>query len=306
MSTDTTTTDTEFSGFSIEYFSGFVVPPEDDSIAFNPVFASSKNQSNLDELLRGVPSDPDGLCFDYSKFSDFEDIDLSSYSEQSEEAMSDQDMSEMEDLQASNVHHESIPEESLLDLSAPFNVSVGDEGSRTMLITNGAKGGGDLIMSEGHGRSLSKNRTLKDGNMTFTCASNFKLTGCRAQCTVKDPNVIMRERGDERGTDVHVYYIEMGKDFWEATENCMQHSVNCPTIPGNLERILFLNECKKLALKSEYDSWGAMAILKLAKDNVCSANLVKDFFPKEQNTCKMINRIRQEIRARPPKKDGSN
>ena len=67
-----------------------------------------------------------------------------------------------------------------------------------------------------------------------------------------------------------------------------------------------MNECKRLALISQYDSWDAKAILKLARTNVCSANSVKDFFPTEHNTCKMINRIRQENRARPPKKDGSN
>ena len=74
------------------------------------------------------------------------------------------------------------------------------------------------------------------------------------------------EHGDEPDTGVHVYELEKDKDYWvENVPHHKEHCEDCPMVPGNYEKILLLNECKRLALDNQYDTVDARNILRLAK-----------------------------------------
>ena len=291
--------DSSFHGFPTPDFLGF---GPSDQIDFDPLLASTAI------LGDNTPSCLKENTFDYSRESR-PDIDLSNQSISSNGS----DISSPDNIvmSASDSSPEIVAEpnheEALLDLSPPFSVVEGDETNELVLIIKGSERGGNILVSKCHGHIFIKNRDLNSGNIKFRCTGN-KYNGCYAQCEVRNPMVIMRENGDEPDTGVHVYTLKKNVDYWVDKKNPKhsQHSDNCPMIPGNREKILYINECKRLALNNLYDTVDARRIAREAKGVICSPSTVTTHFPSERNICKMINRVRQDHRARPPKKDGSN
>ena len=167
-------------------------------MGFDPALSSTR------VLGEDTPSFLKENTFDYSGSSK-PDINLSTSSSQSmssiNSTISNPDNCVMSDASDNNpeIIPEHNPQEELLDLSPPFNVTEGDEGLRLILIIKGTKNSGDILVSECHGHNFIKNRERKNGNLTFRCTGN-KYHGCYAQCEVKDPKKIMRERGDEPDT----------------------------------------------------------------------------------------------------------
>ena len=291
----------DFTGFDNETlnFSGFM----DTSMVFEPPFYSSMTSTALNTRLANIPPEERSLNFDISEMSEGEE----DCSEAFDEAMFFPNHSTDENPQSVSVQSERDSEEDILDISPAFNVLPEEEEMQVKLIIKGSALGNNVVVSKDYGHAFNRNKPANktDGSETHRCKGYGKY-GCKAQVRLRKPLEIMRDRGIEPDTGVHIIDLKPGVDFWVTKPEFNHHSDNCPTLPGNYEKILVVNECKRLALNPLYDSVHARNIVKEAKAEYITIDTPTQVMPNEHNLCKMINRVRQAHRARPPRADGSD
>lgn len=296
-------------------FSGWGPSPEVEecsmdvsNVQFDPPLVSSMNTEALSSRLQNIGNQLGVLIFSTSgeESRERDDTPPSLNDESILSEVSDRTIDDLDLPIGVPPQRRDIAEESMLDISTAFNVVEGNACLRPLFIVKGSRTGGPLIVSEHQGFELVKNKEVKKGTMlSMRCKhSTTEHIKCKAMCHMSHPDDIMRAHGDVPGSDgLYSYFLEWGTNIFKKHD---QHSENCPMIPGNREKILFLNECKNLALKDDFIDKGAMVIVEAARAIHVTPDTITDHFPDAKNTCKMINRWKFGHRARPPRVDGSD
>ena len=291
-----------FSGFPMELsntadlvdFSGFELPEVPPS--FRPNLHSTHNLESILPVQTRSPL----FTYDVSSFIGYGDLSNSELSD----LIDDVDDSG-EHLQNATILPVANVEEPYRDITPPFDVAEGIQGERLMVLMRGTSKGKPCIVYEATGQVLVKNSEHPRGcptKQTMRCVQYDK-NGCKAQVVIKFLPHIVRDRFND-DPDIEWFWLEPNVDYW--TTPRLHHLESCRLIPGNVEKLKFLSECRKQALDPRMDGENAMVILRIARAMHCTEDSVGTFFPSDANTCQMINRVRQSIRSRPPKKDKSD
>ena len=204
------------------------------------------------------------------------------------------------------------PEEvaDILSLSLPVETLQGDLPDINFIISKGATRKKKNVDEYGHvlvtGRhhhthTMNKARTLNDERNGFTYSCTNRLT-CGIKCKGKYHVFEATARRLEEVDDTDIINLTDKVDI-KCTE---KHSVLCVPAVGIVERILFIKECKVLAADPEYKFKKAMVIVAAAKKKHGVSKAITDRFPDDHNVCKMINRVRKDIRPVCPKQDGTD
>ena len=208
----------------------------------------------------------------------------------------------IEYLQNAPILPEEVIQEEYRDITPPFDVPEGVQGQRLMIIVKGTSKSRYCIVSEASGQVLVNNRVSDDKKRQTLRCTQYKATGCKAQIVVKLISDIIQDRfGDD--PDIEWFWLDPN-DIVDASR--LQHFESCGLLPGNTVKLLLMQELRSQAMDPRNDGTHAMDILRAAKALHCTNDTVTTHIPSDRNMCQMINRVRQSIRSKAPKKDKSD
>ena len=199
--------------------------------------------------------------------------------------------------------HVEVP--NFINFSLPVETLQGDLPSTHAFIMKGAskasKNGktGPVLVTGQHAHTYTRNRWLKDGGATYACTKKQdKSVECKAKWHVSAACVNMLEEAED--TDTVDVIVDKDIIFVEG------HNELCVPAVGIIEKILYIRECKAMAADPEHNFDDAMVIVEAAKRKYGISEAIKVHFPLDINVCKMINRVRKDIRAVAPKQDATD